>query len=182
VTFSCEIRTKITTENTNVISKSIFNAIHRSRLQDDKLRVHSWYVEHDHNLFSMETLFQFYIHGNISLEMENGHRYTLADMTESLNTYVPSNVSSHMASPTQSCECFHKTIINTGNLEKPSTGTYRSWYSDWLRAGRPSGRSSSPGRVMNFLFSTSSRPALGSTQPFIQWYGGSFPGGKAAGG
>jgi hypothetical protein len=31
------------------------------------------------------------------------------------------------------------------------------------------GRSSSPGRVKNFLFSTSSRPALGSTQPPIQW-------------
>jgi hypothetical protein len=41
--------------------------------------------------------------------------------------------------------------------------------SEWLRAGRPSGRSSSPGRVKNFLFSTTSRPALGSTQPPIQW-------------
>jgi hypothetical protein len=37
--------------------------------------------------------------------------------------------------------------------------------SDWLRAGRPRDRSSSHGRVKNFLFSTSSRPALGSTQP-----------------
>jgi hypothetical protein len=34
--------------------------------------------------------------------------------------------------------------------------------------GRPRGRSSSPGRVKNFLFSTSSRQALGSTQPPIQ--------------
>jgi hypothetical protein len=34
------------------------------------------------------------------------------------------------------------------------------------------GRSSSPGRVKNFLFSTSSRPALGSTQPPIQWVPG----------
>jgi hypothetical protein len=41
-------------------------------------------------------------------------------------------------------------------------------YSDWLRAGRPRGRSSSPGRVKNFLFSKLSRPALGSTQPPIQ--------------
>jgi hypothetical protein len=41
----------------------------------------------------------------------------------------------------------------------------RSWYSDWLRAGRQRGRSSSPGRVKNFLFSTSSRPAVVSTQP-----------------
>jgi hypothetical protein len=30
-------------------------------------------------------------------------------------------------------------------------------------------RSSSPVRVKNFLFSTSSRPALGPTQPPIQW-------------
>jgi hypothetical protein len=45
----------------------------------------------------------------------------------------------------------------------------RSWYSDWLRAGRLSGRSSSSGWVKNFDFSKSSRPALGSTQPPIQW-------------
>jgi hypothetical protein len=45
----------------------------------------------------------------------------------------------------------------------------RSRYSDWLRTGRPRGRSSSPGRVKNFLFSTSSRPALGPTQPPFQW-------------
>jgi hypothetical protein len=30
-------------------------------------------------------------------------------------------------------------------------------------------RGSSPVRVKNFLFSTASRPALGSTQPPIQW-------------
>jgi hypothetical protein len=30
---------------------------------------------------------------------------------------------------------------------------YHSRYSDWLRAGPPKGRSSSPGRVKNFLFS-----------------------------
>jgi hypothetical protein len=33
-------------------------------------------------------------------------------------------------------------------------------------------RSSSPDRVNNFLFSTSSRPALGSNQPPIQWVPG----------
>jgi hypothetical protein len=51
----------------------------------------------------------------------------------------------------------------------------RSRYSDWLRAGRPRGRNWSPGRVKNFLFSTSSRPALGPTQPPIQWVPGAFP-------
>jgi hypothetical protein len=48
----------------------------------------------------------------------------------------------------------------------------RRLYSDWLRAGRLRGRSSSTGRVKNFLFSKSSRPALGSTQPPIQWVPG----------
>jgi hypothetical protein len=41
-----------------------------------------------------------------------------------------------------------------------------------LRAGRPRGRSSSPGRVKNVLFSTSSNPVLGPTQPLIQWVAG----------
>jgi hypothetical protein len=50
-----------------------------------------------------------------------------------------------------------------------------SRYGDWLRAGRPRGRSSSPRTVMNCNFSMSSRPALGSSQPPIKW----VPGGKA---
>jgi hypothetical protein len=45
---------------------------------------------------------------------------------------------------------------------------WRSRYSDWLRAGRPRGRSASPDRVKNFLFSTASRLALRSIQPPIQ--------------
>jgi hypothetical protein len=44
---------------------------------------------------------------------------------------------------------------------------WRSRYSDCLRAGRPRGRSSSPDS-QNFLFSISSRPALGPTQRPIQ--------------
>jgi hypothetical protein len=56
-----------------------------------------------------------------------------------------------------------------------------SRYSDCLRAGRRRGRSSSPGRVKNFHFSTSSRPALGPTQSPIQWVLEALSRGKAAG-
>jgi hypothetical protein len=45
---------------------------------------------------------------------------------------------------------------------------YRDLYSEWLRAGRPRGRSLSPGKVKNFLFPAASRPAEGLTQPPIQ--------------
>jgi hypothetical protein len=55
-------------------------------------------------------------------------------------------------------------------------------YGDWLRAGRAGGRCSSPGRVKNFVFSTSSRPNLGSTQPPIRWVPGApSPGVKRPG-
>jgi hypothetical protein len=50
----------------------------------------------------------------------------------------------------------------------------RSRYSDCLRAPWPRGRSSSSGRIKNFLFSTWSRPVLGPTQPPIQWVLGLF--------
>jgi hypothetical protein len=48
-----------------------------------------------------------------------------------------------------------------------------SRYCDCLRERR-SGRSSSPGRVNNFNFSTSSRPALWSIQPPIYWVPGAL--------
>jgi hypothetical protein len=49
---------------------------------------------------------------------------------------------------------------------------YISKCSDWLRAGRPRGRSSSPSRGKNFLFSMSFRQVLDPTQPPIQWVPG----------
>jgi hypothetical protein len=45
---------------------------------------------------------------------------------------------------------------------------WRSWYSDWLRAGRPRGRSWGHGRMKNFVFSTS-RTAVEHIKPPIQW-------------
>jgi hypothetical protein len=57
---------------------------------------------------------------------------------------------------------------------KPWESGWHSQYSDWLLAGQPRGQSSSPGRIKNFLFFTSSRPALGPTQPPIQWVPGAL--------
>jgi hypothetical protein len=50
-----------------------------------------------------------------------------------------------------------------------------SQYSDWLWAGWPRDRSSSPERVKNVFFSISSRPTLGPAQPPIQWVPRLFP-------
>jgi hypothetical protein len=53
---------------------------------------------------------------------------------------------------------------------------WRGRYSDWLRAGRPRGLSSSPGRVKNFHFSKSSGSGVHPTSYLIGTRG-SFPGG-----
>jgi hypothetical protein len=63
------------------------------------------------------------------------------------------------------------------NCRLPLKPGWHSRYSDWLRAGRPRGRSSSPGRVKDFLFSASFTPALGSTQTRIQWVPGAISSG-----
>jgi hypothetical protein len=47
-------------------------------------------------------------------------------------------------------------------------------WSNWLRAGRPRSRSLSPGGGKKFLFSASSRLAMGSTLPPIQWVPAAF--------
>jgi hypothetical protein len=55
-------------------------------------------------------------------------------------------------------------------------------YREWLQAGWARGRSSSPSRVKNFLFSMLSRLAPRSTQPCIQWAPEAFsPGVKKPG-
>jgi hypothetical protein len=74
----------------------------------------------------------------------------------------------------------HKFYAYFSNLYQRAKFDTTRWmtpgrYSDWLRAGRPRVRSSSPGRVKNFLYSKSSRPALRSTQPPIQCVLGLFP-------
>jgi hypothetical protein len=57
-----------------------------------------------------------------------------------------------------------------------------SRYSDWLRAGRPSVRNSSPSKVKNFLFSTSSTQALVPIQSAIECIQGALsPGVKRQG-
>jgi hypothetical protein len=74
---------------------------------------------------------------------------------------------------------FYCTTLNfLTYLTKKEPGQH-SRYSDWLRTGRSRSRSSSPGKVTNFVFSKSSRPALGSTQPPFQWVPEAFSGRKA---
>jgi hypothetical protein len=68
---------------------------------------------------------------------------------------------------------------NAGNLYLPTTlhVSRVTQYSVWLRAGR----GSIPGRGERiFPLASVSRPALGPTQPSVQWVpGGACPGGKA---
>jgi hypothetical protein len=59
--------------------------------------------------------------------------------------------------------------ISALSFKTPGEQGQHSWYGDWLWSQWPRCRSSSPGRVNNFLFCKSSRLALGSTQPSIQW-------------
>jgi hypothetical protein len=68
------------------------------------------------------------------------------------------------------------------SLKRRCEPRQRSQYSDWLLAKRPRGRSSSPGGGKNFHFSMSPRPALGFTQPPIEWELGALsPGVKRPG-
>jgi hypothetical protein len=69
---------------------------------------------------------------------------------------------------------FHQNKSLFTNIRRKTTQYLWSRNSDWLRAGRPMGRSSISGRVKNFLSSMSSIPALGPSQPHIQWVPGAL--------
>jgi hypothetical protein len=56
---------------------------------------------------------------------------------------------------------------------------YLSRYSDWLRAGRPRDRSSSPGGIKIILLSMSSKPVLRPTRLLYNGYRWLFPRGKS---
>jgi hypothetical protein len=69
---------------------------------------------------------------------------------------------------------YPKSILAKRFYQEPG---WLSRYSDWLRAGRQRGRSSSPGRGEIFLSSTASRPVPEPTQPPIQWVPGALSSG-----
>jgi hypothetical protein len=89
--------------------------------------------------------------------------------------------------PEDGSSMFVRNIVNSiGNYTVSQVSRNINVVSKILRAGlrarRPRGRSSSPGSVNNFHFSISSRPALRTTQPPIQWVPGLFlPGVKRPG-
>jgi hypothetical protein len=64
--------------------------------------------------------------------------------------------------------------LNTTGLDKLHAPSVKlSQYRVWLRAGRPGDRGSIPGRGKRiFPLASVSRPALGSTQPPVQWVPG----------
>jgi hypothetical protein len=81
---------------------------------------------------------------------------------------APSSLSQQVQKNIYYAYCNFKSLLS---YKEPR---WRSRYRDWLWAERLKGRSSSLGRVKNFRFSKSSRPALRSTQPPIQWVAGAL--------
>jgi hypothetical protein len=71
-------------------------------------------------------------------------------------------------------KCVRTNFLSAFLFTQLGAGIAQSVYSDWLRAERLRDRSSSPGRVKNILYSTSSRQVLEPTQSPIQWKTGGF--------
>jgi hypothetical protein len=80
-----------------------------------------------------------------------------------------------------SSECGSLDVSQPYGPPQTVTELQLSRYSDWLRAVRPRGRSSSPCRGKNFHFSASFKRTLGPTQPTIHWVTGPSPGVKRKG-
>jgi hypothetical protein len=95
--------------------------------------------------------------------------FACASLSGYFSTSLPSSIGFYIVSKPSSMRYPPHVSRISPVQKKPG---YLSRYSDWLRDGRPRGRSSSRGRVENFLFSTLSRPTLGPTQPPTQWVPG----------
>jgi hypothetical protein len=141
--------------------------------------LHSAGIDRNFLMYLLLTCFPYNVYRTWQL-------YRILNSYSCVTTFIPEFL---VSSPVSSCILkFYGSKCYIPNSSFPSI-TLSIWesgclsrYSDWLRATQMSGRSSSPGKGKNFLFSTSSRPVLGPTQPPIQWIPGALsPGGKAAG-
>jgi hypothetical protein len=99
----------------------------------------------------------------------------------SINLSIKRKLTSYLTKNTQ-CLHYKDQEVNTFYWNNFCYQRQRSRYSDWLHAGKLSGWSSCPGRIKDFLFPTSSIPALRSTKPPIQRVPNTlFPGVKRPG-